>query len=222
MNYCRTLNYQITSPIERPQQMASDSKPDLRRSIMRTRAGGIADFFLRAKHWQIFLLFIALECVGTVATIIMNFMRVSPEILAKLSLPLAVVSVLTLGFYLAWLWFMGSFLASIVPLEFRVSTALFRFTLIWMALYSISLLPFLRDLYSVPKPIHVALYLFGILCWLNSLYFVANNLVEAETGKPTGSFLDYAGPFFLLWISLIGVWFIQPRINRLYAQRITA
>jgi hypothetical protein len=183
---------------------------------------GIADFFLRAKHWQIFLLLFALDSVGTVATIVMNLMRVSPVVLAKASLLLAVVSVLSLCCYLAWLWFMGSFLASIVPLELGVKTALFRFTLIWMALYAILFLPFLKDLYSLPKPVTMALYLFGILCWLNNLHFVSNNLVEAETEKPTGSFLDYAGPFFLLWISLIGVWFVQPRINRLYAQRITA
>jgi hypothetical protein len=183
---------------------------------------GIGNFFLRAKHWQIFLLLFALDCVGTGTTTVMNFTRASPETIAKASLLLGVVSLLSLCCYVAWLWFMGSFVASIVPPEFRVRTTLFRFTLIWVALYAITFLPFFKDLYSAPKPVHMALYLFGFLCWLNNLYFVANNIVEAETGKPTGSFLDYAGPFFLLCISLVGVWFIQPRINRLYAQRITA
>jgi hypothetical protein len=202
--------------------MAGDSNPDFGRSTTHAHMSGVADFFLRAKHWQIFLLLFGLDCVGTVATIVMNLMRVSPEVLAKASLPLAVVSVLSLCCYLVWFWFMGSFLASIVPPEFRVNTGIFRFTLIWVALYALTFIPFLKDLYSVPKPVTVALYLFGILCWLNNLYFVSNQLVVAETAKPTGSFFDYAGPFFLLWISLIGVWFIQPRINRLYAQRITA
>jgi len=57
----------------------------------------------------------------------------------------------------------------------------------------------------VPHPFNVARYLFGILSWSNNLYFASINLVVAQTGKLTGSFLDYAVPFFLLWISLIGV-----------------
>jgi hypothetical protein len=47
---------------------------------------------------------------------------------------------------------------------------------------------------------------------------VAKNLVKAETGKRV-TFYDYAGPFFLLWFFPIGVWFIQPRINQLYAEK---
>ncbi len=49
------------------------------------------------------------------------------------------------------------------------------------------------------------------------LYFVSKNLVLAETSK-SASFYDYAGPFFLIWFFPVGVWFIQPRINRLYGQ----
>ena len=179
---------------------------------------GIAGFFLGAKGWQIFLLLFSLDCVGAALTIVMNLMRVSPEVLAKTSLPLAVVSAVSWCCYLAWLWFMGSFLASITSSKFKIKTAFFRFTVIWTAVYGFTLLPFIKNVYSPPHPLHVALYLFGILCWSHNLYFVSNNLVVAETGKPTGSFLDYAGPFFLLWLALIGVWFIQPRINRLYAQ----
>src|SRR5262249_22613374 len=44
---------------------------------------------------------------------------------------------------------------------------------------------------------------------------ISKSLVLAETTKPA-SFYDYAGPFFLLWFFPLGVWFTQPRINRLY------
>jgi hypothetical protein len=52
----------------------------------------------------------------------------------------------------------------------------------------------------------------------SNLYFVAEGLVIAETGKRV-SFFDCVGPFFLIWFFVIGVWFIQPRINRLYATK---
>jgi hypothetical protein len=30
------------------------------------------------------------------------------------------------------------------------------------------------------------------------------------------NFGDYAGEFFLTWFLFVGIWFIQPRINRLF------
>ena len=50
-----------------------------------------------------------------------------------------------------------------------------------------------------------------------NLYFVSKSLLIAETGK-SATFSEYAGEFFLLWFYPIGVWLIQPRINRLYVK----
>jgi hypothetical protein len=50
---------------------------------------------------------------------------------------------------------------------------------------------------------------------------VSKSLVLAETGKPA-SFYDYAGPFFLLWFFPVGIWIVQPRVNRLYSERLIA
>jgi len=51
------------------------------------------------------------------------------------------------------------------------------------------------------------------------IYFVSKSLVLAETGRPA-VFYDYAGPFFLVWFFPIGVWIVQPRINRLYERKL--
>lgn len=64
-------------------------------------------------------------------------------------------------------------------------------------------------------------HLFAMFCIFYGLYFVSKSLVLAETGKPA-SFYDYAGPFFLIWFFPIGIWFTQPRINRLFAERTKA
>jgi hypothetical protein len=57
--------------------------------------------------------------------------------------------------------------------------------------------------------------LLGMLFCL--LYSVSKNLVLAETRKPA-SFYEYAGPFVLLWFLPVGVWLVQPKVNRLYAK----
>jgi hypothetical protein len=62
------------------------------------------------------------------------------------------------------------------------------------------------------------LHLFAMVCMFYLSYFVAKSLVLAETSKPA-SFSDYAGPFFLLWFCPVGIWIVQPRVNRLYSGR---
>lgn len=57
-----------------------------------------------------------------------------------------------------------------------------------------------------------------MVCMFYLLYFVSKSLVLAETSKPA-SFYDYAGPFFLLWFFPIGIWIVQPKVNRLYSER---
>jgi len=57
-----------------------------------------------------------------------------------------------------------------------------------------------------------------MFCLFYDLYFVPKSLVTVESGKQA-TFYDYAGPFFLKWFFPIGIWFIQPRINRLYARQ---
>jgi hypothetical protein len=205
-----------------PQQMASDSKPDLGRSMTRTRTDRVADFFLRAKHWQIFLLVFVVDFVGEVVTIFMLSIKASSMTVMQTAFPYAIVATLSLCAYLAWLWSMGSFLSSIVQPQNRIGVASFRVTLVYPALYAFSFLAFYKKVDSLPETVVIPLHLFAMFCFLHNIYFVSNQLVVAESGEPTGSFLDYAWPFLLLCCYPVGVWFIQPRINRLYAQRIRA
>lgn len=182
----------------------------------------IANFFLRAKHWQIFLLLFGIGVVGDLAAISSSISaRVqSPEDFGKVSLLVGVEIVLFMFCFLAWFWSMGSFLSSIMQPALRLKMGFFRFAIIYPALYifvfialfqSISTKP---TLFAVIFPLHVS----AVFCMFYLLYFVSKSLVLAETSKPA-SFYDYAGPFFLIWFFPIGVWFTQPRINRLYAER---
>ena len=45
-------------------------------------------------------------------------------------------------------------------------------------------------------------------------YFVSKSVAEAERGKRV-SFEQYVGLFFLLCLFPVGIWVIQPKINRL-------
>src|SRR6267378_3747163 len=125
----------------------------------------------------------------------------------------------TLGLFV-WFWSMGAFFSSIVQLELRIKSGFFRVALIYPPCYFVFFIATFqsssRGLLGLILPLHV----FAMVCMFYLLYFVSKSLVLAETSKQA-SFYDYAGPFFLLWFFPVGVWFIQPRINRLHAQPVS-
>ncbi|HXM92819.1 MAG TPA: hypothetical protein VOA64_00970 [Candidatus Dormibacteraeota bacterium] len=179
----------------------------------------IETFFLRAKHWQIFLLLFVVPtiaefaAIGFVKTTIRSWNDVDGATLLLLG-----AMFLYLLCFLAWYWSLGTFLTSMVESDLKLNDGFFRFALLYPLLYMpvffwIMLSPSLGS-----AAVLIPLHLFCMFCLLYALYFVSKNLVMAETGK-SASFYDYAGPFFLNWFYPIGIWFIQPRVNRLYAER---
>jgi hypothetical protein len=175
----------------------------------------IADYFLRAKHWQIFLLLFGTFCVSrfilfTGARAISTESSGIASLLAWAVLGLAQLSLAV------WLWSLGAFLISIKPPTLMLSLRIFRFALIYTPVYLFAFNIFFDDLRPLPIAFVFPLHLLAMFCLIYSLYFVSKSLVSAEKTE-SASFSSYAAEFFLIWFFPIGVWIIQPRINRLYA-----
>jgi len=113
---------------------------------------------------------------------------------------------------------MGAFFSSIVQPELRIKSGFFRVALIYPPCYFVFFIATFQSsspgLLGLILPLHV----FAMVCMFYLLYFVSKSLVLAATSKPA-SFYDYAGPFFLLWFFPVGIWIVQPRVNRLYSER---
>lgn len=60
------------------------------------------------------------------------------------------------------------------------------------------------------------LHLLAIFCQFYSWYFVSKGLALAENSRPV-LLSDYLGYFVGIWILPVGIWIVQPRVNRLYA-----
>jgi|SRR5579863_499719 len=178
----------------------------------------ISRFFLRARHWQIFLLLLALGIVGNV--IIVTFM-LRPQASLQFQQLEIINGIVTIPFllcFLWWFWSMGSFLNSVVQPRLRLNGRFFAFALLYPSIYVFAFFVLINNakpslLFALILPFH----LLAMVCILYPLYFTSKSLVLAETNS-SASFRDYAGAFFLLWFFPIGVWFTQPRINRLYAR----
>jgi hypothetical protein len=158
-------------------------------------------FFLAAKHWQLFVVTVGLFSVGQLAGQWSVFVVSGAALWVWLSL---------------WIWTLGEFMSSLVPANHRPDIARFRLTLL------------------VPGPcllvsavlennigggfLSLPLGVVAMFCVVYSIYFVSKCLRVAELGTSV-TLSDYVGTFLLFWFHIVGVWFIQPRVNRLYAQR---
>ena len=176
----------------------------------------VTRFFLRAKHWQIFLLIFGLYCAGQILAM-KSIVAARPSGRVGGFGILFWILMTLFGFcFLTWFWAMGSFLGSIVRPELKLKLGFFRFALIYSVSYAFFFFKFVLSTQPVQLFLIVPLHLLAMFCLFYMLYFDSKSLALVEKEKPV-SFYDYAGPFFLLWFFPIGVWIIQPKINRLYA-----
>ena len=132
-------------------------------------------------------------------------------------LPFWVLTLLSALCFNAWFWAMGSFLNAMVRPSLRPGVGFFRFALIYPILYiPVFIISFPQQpaMFALIFPLH----LLAMFCMFYLLNFTSKNLALVETDRAV-KFYDYAGSFFLLWFFPIGVWAVQPRINRLYAER---
>jgi len=174
-------------------------------------------FFVRAKHWQVFLIVVGFYLAGQIAFINSIILSSRPaDYLSRFAWGVAILGALCTSVFFVWLWSLGKFLDPIIHTDLRMNHGLFRIALIYAGAYLILFMA----LSSNPRIVRAAipLHLSFMLCMFYAVYFVSKALVLAETGKAS-SFYDYAGPFFLLWFFPIGIWILQPRIDRLYAEK---
>lgn len=68
-------------------------------------------------------------------------------------------------------------------------------------------------LLNILAPIGIVIF----FCVIYILDFAGTVLLLAENDKYP-NFSEFAGPFFSFWFFPIGIWFVQPRINRVYAR----
>jgi hypothetical protein len=179
------------------------SKPERRAHML----GRLRQYFLRAKAWQLFPFVVGLYFVGQLGAIAAST-HPNRRIFAAMLMSTSVSP------SLLWFWSMGTFFNSMVKAELRMPADFFHFALVYPALYFGLFMAKFTQFEAWLVPLHLA----GMFCMFYALYFVAKNLVLAETEKPT-SFFDYSGPFFLLWFFPFGIWVVQPRVNQLYAKQ---
>lgn len=182
-------------------------------------------FLLHLKPWALFALGFGLPLVVQVFSnlaLLGQTPRISMFLLGSTGCML-----LFMGTLFGWLWAVGSHLAARLPASLALPTRWLKWALAVPGCYILSLLAVLA---GVSQGVAFSPLLAGLIVPLHllsmggifySLYFVARTLKTVELQRPVG-FGEFLGEFFLIWFFPIGVWLIQPRINRLFSGQPTS
>jgi len=110
-----------------------------------------------------------------------------------------------------WLVLLGISVNRLVPSDYQFSYTWYIFRILFACIYILIIDYFYGT--KIPKsvyPVHIVASLFIF----SSIWTSAKAIVLAETHKKQ-KFDRYIGTFFLLWFFPVGIWLVQPRLNRL-------
>jgi uncharacterized membrane protein len=163
--------------------------------------------FRDAKGWQLFLVLIG-YAIGVKTLTAQSTYPVAASVLAI---------VVFWALYAGWLWAIASEANRRLDPSLQKSPKWMIIGLAYAVLYMFGGMIFLSRTADTGQgipgfifPLHV-LAMFGIFY---AMAFTAKRLITLERQQEV-TFFDYSGAFFLFWFFPIGVWIIQPRVNKL-------
>lgn len=178
--------------------------------------------FLSLKHWQLFFLFIGPSILFHILTLVSHFLgnNVNAYIIAFPAIMIIFIVIL-----FGWLYAIGTNLHKMIPTSVHLNLKRFKIFLaipfVYMVIITIiMILISTRHFDEVEPSIPIfagimPLHFFSMFCIFYCLYFVAKVIKTVERQQEV-TFSDFAGEFFLIWFYPIGIWFIQPKINKLF------
>ncbi len=184
--------------------------------------------FLRAPHWQLFLFSFGIpflmQLLGTAVSLSNLVAFATPDAAPSWPYYLSSAGSLTIGVVLyGWTWSVGSGLQKRMPREFRRSTIGFGAVVATLAglcfgslFYSGNMLLLVDEANAFTLLFWTILPLLGV--WMVSHFYcavyVADLIITAEQERePTKHELLQLA--LLIWFFPVGIWIVQPRVNRL-------
>ena len=196
----------------------------------------MTNLFLKAKHWQLFIALLGIPLLFQCYMFFTMFADIAshnPEnaeqILNTFSLFPLIMIPFTFVFF-SWFWSITIGLQKKIPLELRLNTKRFKFFFFFPLVYILFLTLFISSAFYGLNPeklqfggwivaIILPLHLFSMFCMFYIMYNVAKTIKTAELQRKV-SFEDIIGEFFMLWFYIVGIWIIQPRLNKLVKEGI--
>ena len=161
----------------------------------------LLSFFVSAPAWNLFLLFVLPIAISTIITVLTKSL-----IIIKFGI--------LLDFYIVlfWEYSVCTLIYEKYSSYINVPILWFKISIGYTAIYVIFFSLFFEIIPSdYLEPLHMVSFACNIYC----LYFLSKLLVMVEK-KGKAKFSEYFGTLISAWILIIGIWNIQPRINRIF------
>ena len=156
-------------------------------------------FFVSAPAWQIFSLMILPLIVATITAPIVESM-----IMMQFGIFIAICTTIL------WIYSVCNFINKKFSSNLAVPIRRLKFCLGYNFIYSIF---FSFDFIPFDNVTLFHITYFG--CNIYALYFLSKLLVMVEKRRKV-NFKDWIGTFFAAYFLIFGIWFLQPRINRIF------
>jgi hypothetical protein len=184
-----------------------------------------AEFIARLKAWQVFVALVApmLSAQMYMVNVLPVPQPGQPPDMAKMAQHLThmmVVSALMCAMFLSWLVSVGCVANARIDVSIRPPVRWYLSAAVYAPSYAAIAGSFFSRFFETGANLPVVIIVMHVAAMVAIFYvlgFSAKNLIMAERSTPV-SFFDYSGPFFLMWLFPFGIWFVQPRVNRLVAQ----
>lgn len=192
-------------------------------------------FFLRLKHWQLFIINFGIPLILQfvhIFSVIVNLATHSshPEAgdILNIFWMFPVVMIIMVGCLFGWMWAVGTNLQKMLPQHLQLKTTMFKIFLLIPVVYIVFFLTLFLNMFrnamtgpEVQDPVTFAIgfavifpvHLFSMFCIFYCIYFVSKTIKTVELQRPV-SVSDYIGEFFLVWFFFVGVWILQPKLNK--------
>jgi hypothetical protein len=200
------------------------------------------DRFLKAKHWQLFLLLFGVPMMVQFGAMIgLSAMFATGRVpdlhmIAPYFRFLPFILIVFTGFFFAWFYSIAIGLQGKLPARVKMKVRKFKIIFFTPIIYMSALMLFIAtvvpgwmenvkmggeiDIAQVMVFIGIALplHFVSIACMFYTNYFVAKTVKTVELQKEV-FFADFVGEFFLLWFYPVGIWVLQPKINQMAHMR---
>jgi hypothetical protein len=175
---------------------------------------------LTIKHWHFFIAIICIPILFQFVLVGLTIINSNP-ISVFAVFPIIILFVCSLFF--SWLYALGTNLYKKFPEKTVINLKQFNFFLISSIVYIFILSVFIICIFSNDLKnidinsitLIIPLHLFFVISTLSCLYIVAKNLKMVELQRSV-TLSDFVGSFLLLCFWPIGIWIIQPRVNKLF------
>lgn len=184
--------------------------------------------FLHMKHWQIFLSGFVLPLFAYMIILLISIFSGN---VIYLVLSVVVLNLLMMSVLYGWQYTVVNSLNKLLPEGTQTNMNLYRWCLIAMlgivAVMGIYMMKLFNNLNEVPEafsPVFILLLIpVIIVSFAASIYTMlafARSLVAVER-QAVVFFSDYVVEFILLWFWIVGIWVLQPRINKIFNEDLT-